>query len=48
MTTHLYEVSLEEVGARVTTLAADVDPQDIADHIEEETWFTVECMEVEE
>jgi len=25
-----------------------VDLQDIADHIEEETWFTVECMEVEE
>ncbi len=43
-----YEVSLEDGGARVTYLSGYVAPQEIADYVEEETWFTVGCIEPEE
>lgn len=40
-----FEVSLEEVGAEVSYLWEYVTPQDIADHIESETSFSVTCQE---
>lgn len=43
-----YEVSLEETGARVEYLSDYVSSQDIADHIEDETWFEVTCQEAVE
>lgn len=40
-----FEISLEEAGARVVFLSDYVTAQQIVDHVEAETWFTVTCQE---